>query len=70
MRRDINARLVQFSEEEAVPVHEDVGATLDRAMAAAGKPALKPMRGSPARPRSEWLSGAPFHVVKLLTRLR
>ena len=58
LRRDINARLGQFSEEEAVPVHEDVGATLDRAMAAAGKPALKPMRGSPAPSSGRGASGS------------
>jgi hypothetical protein len=58
LRRDINARLGQFSEEEAVPVHEDVVATLDRAMAAAGKPALKPMGGSPAPSSGRGASGS------------
>ncbi|MEJ7717204.1 MAG: hypothetical protein WKF31_04280 [Thermoleophilaceae bacterium] len=46
MKRDINARLGQFSGEEAVPVHEEVVATLDRAIAAAGKAALKPLSES------------------------
>jgi len=46
LKRDINARLGQFSGEEAVPVHEEVVATLDRAIAAAGKAALKPLSES------------------------
>lgn len=36
LKRDVNARLAQFSGEEAVPVYEAVVATLDRAITAAG----------------------------------